>query len=114
VTVPRGRTPHLINAGGIDTRPPPTGSRWPLIKGKAALRTLYGAVLSTGKTKFTHEYQGADIVGDAVILYGVGKGTVTNPDSSVDRFDNNFILILKYGPDGKMKIWRGAFGPSSQ
>jgi ketosteroid isomerase-like protein len=86
----------------------------PFIKGKDALRKFYGSVLSTGRSEFVHEYEGAEIVGDAVILHGIGRGTLTKADSSVDRFANNFILILKYQSDGKMKMWRGTFAPSSQ
>lgn len=86
----------------------------PLIKGKDAARTFYAAVLATGKSEFTHEYDGAEIVGDIVILHGIGKGTLTKPDSSVTPFANNFILVLKYQSDGTMKFWRGAFAPNSQ
>jgi len=86
----------------------------PLVKGKDAARKFYGGVLSTSKSEFVHEYDGAEIVGDAVILHGIAKGTLTKPDSSVAPFANNFIMVLKYQSDGRMKFWRVAFAPSSQ
>lgn len=86
----------------------------PLLKGKDAVRKFYTGMLASGKSEFVHEYDGAEIVGDVVILHGIGKGTLTNPDSTVAQFANNFILVLKYQSDGKMKFWRAAFAPSSQ
>ena len=85
----------------------------PLIKGKDSARRFYGGVLSTTKSEFVHEYDGADIVGDAVSLHGTAKGTLTKPDSTVAPFVNNFMMVLKYQPDGRMKFWRAAFAPRS-
>ena len=86
----------------------------PLVKGKDAVGKFYAGMLTMGKSEFIHEYDGAEIVGDAVILHGIAKGTTTRLDSSVVHYANNFILTFKYQPDGKMKLWRGAFAPSSQ
>ncbi len=86
----------------------------PLLKGKEACRNFYNGMLKMGKTEFTHNYDGAEIIGDAVILHGLATGTTTMPDSSVIHFANNFIITVKYQHDGKMKLWRGAFAPSSQ
>ena len=86
----------------------------PLFKGKDACRAFYSNVFKMGKSEGTHEYQGADIVGDVVVLYGVVHGKMTGPDSTVTALANNFILALKYQPDGKIKLWRIAFAPSAQ
>ena len=86
----------------------------PLIKGKEACRSFYAGMITMGKAEFTHDFQGADVVGDAVVLYGFAHGKMTKPDSSVIPLANNFVLTLRYQPDGKMKLWRGAFAPSSQ
>ena len=86
----------------------------PLVKGRDAYRAFYSNVFKMGKSEFVHEYDGAEIVGYAVILHGIGKGTLTKPDSSVVPFTNNFIIVLKYQPDGKMKVWRATFAPSSR
>ena len=86
----------------------------PLLKGKDACRNFYAGMLKMGKTEFTHEYDGAEIVRDLVILHGTAKGTMTMSDSKVIQLANNFIITVKYPSDGRMKIWRGAFAPSGQ
>jgi len=86
----------------------------PLMKGKDACRNFYTSMIKMGKTEFTHNYEGAEIIGDVVILHGLATGTTTMPDAGVIHFANNFILTVKYQSDGKMKLWRGAFAPSSQ
>jgi uncharacterized protein (TIGR02246 family) len=86
----------------------------PLIKGKDAIRQFYAGMLTMGKVEFTHQYDGAEIVGDAVVLHGIAKGTMTKPDSTVIQLANNFIMTLKYQQDGKMRFWRVAGAPNSQ
>jgi len=86
----------------------------PIIKGKEACRNFYAAVLKASKSEFIHEYDGAEIVGDAVILHGTARGTTTMPDSSVTHFVSNFLTVLRYQPDGKLKLWRGTSVPSAQ
>jgi ketosteroid isomerase-like protein len=86
----------------------------PLIKGKQAVRDFYSGMFKAGKSQFIHEYQGSDVVGDAAVLYGTAKGSLTKPDSTTAQFANNFILTFRYQPDGKIKFWRVAFAPSSQ
>jgi ketosteroid isomerase-like protein len=86
----------------------------PLIKGKEACRNFYAAALAMGRGEFTHDYHGAEVAGDLVVLYGFAHGTMTRPDSTSVPLANNFILMLKYQPDGKLKMWRGAFAPASQ
>jgi ketosteroid isomerase-like protein len=89
-------------------------SGMPLIKGKQGVRDFYAGMFKAGKSQFIHEYQGSDVVGDAAILYGTAKGSLTKPDSTVVQFANNFILAFRYQADGKIKFWRVAFAPSSQ
>ena len=86
----------------------------PLMKGKDACRNFYTGMVKMGKTEFTHNYDGAEIIGDVVVLHGLATGTTTMPDASVIHFANNFIIAVKYQSDGKIKLWRGAFAPSSQ
>jgi ketosteroid isomerase-like protein len=86
----------------------------PLMKGKQAVREFYTGYLAMGKSEFVHEYHGAEVVGDAVVLHGLAKGKLTRVDGSVSEFANNFIITMRYQPDWKMKFWRVAFAPSSQ
>jgi uncharacterized protein (TIGR02246 family) len=85
----------------------------PLIKGKETCRKFYSGMVTMGKVEFTHDIQGAEIVGDAVILHGFAHGTMTKPDSTIIPLANNFIVTLKYQSDGKMRFWRGAVAPGS-
>lgn len=86
----------------------------PLLKGKDAFGNFYAGMLAIGKWEFVHEFDGAEVVGDAVILHGIAKGTLTKPDSAVVPIANNFMMVLKYAPDGKMKFWRVTFAASLQ
>ena len=89
-------------------------SGMPLVKGKQAVRDFYSGLFKMGKSQFIHEYQGSDVVGDIVILFGTAKGSLTKPDSSTVQFASNFIQVFRYQADGKIKFWRVAFAPTSQ
>ena len=83
-----------------------------LVEGTESFRELYTPMLEMGDWDFVHHYAGADVQGEAVVLYGVSKGTLTPPDQELSHFENNFLLVLK-PEDGQYKIWRGAFAPNS-
>lgn len=85
----------------------------PLLVGPEAFRDFYELLLSMGAWDFSHDYQGRNVVGDVVELFGLARGTLTSPDGAVTPFENNFVLQLRPGPDGALKVWRGAFAPSA-
>lgn len=84
----------------------------PLIKGKVAFRDFAASLLQIGGVDLGHDYEGAEVVGDAVVLHGVARGTLTPATGQATRFANNFIDILKRQPDGKFRLWRIAFASS--
>lgn len=57
----------------------------PLIEGKDAFREFYSGPLAMGRWEFVHEYDGAAVTGDAVVLHGVARGTVHRPGASQAR-----------------------------
>ncbi len=66
----------------------------PLLKGKDAAGKFYAGMLTIGKSELM-KYDGAEIVGDAVILHGIGKGTLHQARLKCrSSFANNFILVL--------------------
>lgn len=85
----------------------------PLVKGKQAFREFYKNMLSTGRWAFGHDYEGAEAVGDSVVLHGVARGTLTPSGGPASKFANNFVLVLKKQADGKFRFWRIAFAPSA-
>jgi ketosteroid isomerase-like protein len=86
----------------------------PLVQGKSAFREFYRGVLAMGRWELGHEYDGAAVVGDTVLMHGVARGTITPTGSQPTKFANNFLLILKKQSDGKLRMWRIAFAPNSQ
>ncbi len=84
----------------------------PLVEGKAALREFYVGLLAMGKWDFGHDYGGAEVVGDMVVMHGVARGTLTPPDGEVSTFANNFLLTLRKQGDGRYRFWRVAFASS--
>ena len=88
-------------------------SGMPLVDGKAALTGFYRGLLAMGAWEFGHDYAGAEVVGDAVILHGLARGRLTPPGGATTEFANNFILTLRPGADGCFKFWRIAFAPST-
>ena len=86
----------------------------PLIKGKQAVKEFYAGVLAMGKSEFSHLYDGADLAGDVVVLYGLATGKTTLKDGTVTALANNFLIVMKRQADGKMKCWRVAFAPSGK
>lgn len=72
-----------------------------LMKGKQAVREFYTGNFGMGKSEFVHEYEGAEVVGDAVVLHGLAKGKLTRADGSVTEFANNFIITMKYRRMGR-------------
>ncbi|MFH1764297.1 MAG: nuclear transport factor 2 family protein [Gemmatimonadota bacterium] len=85
----------------------------PLVEGLDGVRQFYGQLLATGSFEFTHAYSGAALVGDAVVLHGVARGTLTPPEGPPTPVENNFIMILKPDEAGVMKFWRVSFAPAS-
>lgn len=65
-----------------------------------------------GRWDFEHDYSGAEVVGDVVILYGVARGTLIPNEGEPSPLENNFLLILKHN-GSSFKVWRGRFGPTS-
>jgi ketosteroid isomerase-like protein len=86
----------------------------PLVQGKQAFREFYRGLLAMGRWELRHEYDGAAVVGDTVLLHGVSRGTIAPTRSEPTKFANNFLLVLKKQPDGKLRMWRIAFAPNSQ
>ena len=86
----------------------------PLVQGATAFRDTYRGFFEMGQWDFRHDYTGTAVAGDAVILHGVARGTLTPAGGQPGPFANNFILMLKPGPDGRFKVWRAAFAPSAQ
>ena len=86
----------------------------PLVQGKAALREFYAGLLKMGTFDLGHDYEGAEVVGDTVVLHGVARGTLTPATGQPSRFANNFILTFRKYPDGKFRFWRIAFAPSAE
>jgi len=84
-----------------------------LIEGILAFREFYGSMLASGDLKFGHDYSGAAVVGEVVVLHGVSRGTVTSPQGEVHDFANNFIHVLRRESDGVLRVWRGSFAPSA-
>ena len=85
----------------------------PLVQGRDAFQEFYGHMLEAGSVEFTHDYSGAEVVGEAVVLYGVAGGTLTPPEGQTVPMQNNFLMVLKPDSTGAMKLWRVAFAPPS-
>jgi len=85
----------------------------PLVKGAKSFRDFYGDLLGMGTWDFTHDYHGAEAVGDLVVLHGVALGTLSPTEGSSSEFRNNFVHVLRRGQDGRLRIWRAAFAPAS-
>ena len=87
----------------------------PLVDGKEAFKEFYAGLLAMASLdEFVHNCHGIEVVGNTVVLHGIANGTQTSQDGTSTEFANNFILVLKYQPDGKIKFWRVAFAPNSQ
>ncbi len=84
----------------------------PLVQGSDAFREFYTGLLGLGQWDFGHDYEGAEVVGDTVLLHGVARGTLTLNDGDTTALANNFLLVLRRQADGKLRVWRGAFAPS--
>jgi ketosteroid isomerase-like protein len=85
----------------------------PLVEGKAAVREFYAGYFKAGSLEFGHEYEGAEVVADTVVLHGVARGRFTPHGGQPSTFANNFILVLKKQPDSKYRFWRIAAASSS-
>jgi ketosteroid isomerase-like protein len=86
----------------------------PLVVGREATRQLYVGMLGMGVWDMTHHYDGADVAGDLVILYGVARGSLTPEGGVASEFANNFILTLRKETDGNYRVWRAAFAPNGE
>jgi len=85
----------------------------PLVRGREAFREFYRGILAQGRWEFRHEYQGAVATGDAVILDGVARGTLTAAGGQRSPFANNFLIILRRQADGRFRIAYVSFAPDS-
>jgi ketosteroid isomerase-like protein len=85
----------------------------PLVEGFDAMREFYGGLLAAGSVEFSHDYSGAAVVGDAVVLHGVSRGTLTPPEGPATPMENNFLMVLKPDEAGELKFWRIGFAPTS-
>lgn len=83
-----------------------------LVQGLESFRAFYQSFLEMGTWDYRHDYLGHDVQGEAVILYGVARGTLTPPDFEPTPFANNFLIVLR-PENGRLKVWRGAFAPSA-
>ena len=85
-----------------------------LVKGTQAFRGFYTWTLSWGRWDIVHQYEGADVSGDAAVVYGLVRSTLTQQNGTVTNFSNNFLMILRYQEDGRMKFWRIAYAPGTR
>lgn len=85
----------------------------PLVEGAAAFRAFYAGLIESGELNFGHDYSGSEVLGDLVTLHGVSRGSIVPPDGEAMQFENSFIHILRRGDDGRLRVWRAAFAPSS-
>ncbi len=84
----------------------------PLVQGGDAFREFYTGLLRLGQWDFGHDYEGAEVVDDTVLLHGIARGTLTLNDGDTTPLANNFLLVLRRQADGRLRFWRGAFAPS--
>ncbi len=85
----------------------------PLIVGMSAFREFYAELLRAGTWRFTHDYTGAEVMGDSVVLYGVACGTLEPVAGEAESFANNFIITVKQTASGP-RIWRAAFAAAGE
>ena len=92
------------------------GTGIPLIVGREAFEEFYAGFFANVSSveEFSHNYLGTEIIGNIVFLHGTATGKITNKDGTTLELVNNFFLVLKYQPDGRIKIWRNAVALSSQ
>jgi ketosteroid isomerase-like protein len=86
----------------------------PLIEGKDALRVAYASFISMGRWEFGHDYAGAEVFGDFVMLHGIARGRMTPAEGEPVPVANNFMLTLRRDGSGRFRMWRGAFAPSGE
>jgi len=85
----------------------------PLLVGTEAFRAFYAQLLSMGRWDFSHDYAGEEVLGELVELSGLARGTLTSSDGTASPFANNFLIQLRPGADGRLKIWRASFASST-
>lgn len=85
----------------------------PLVEGAAAFRAFYAGIIESGELDFGHDYSGAELFGGLVTLHGVSRGSIVPPNGEAVPFENSFIHLLRRGDDGRLRVWRAAFAPSS-
>jgi uncharacterized protein (TIGR02246 family) len=86
----------------------------PLIEGKDAIRAAYTSFIAMGHWDFGHQYSGAEVIGDCVMLHGIARGRLTPPEGEPVPLTNNFMLTLRRDDSGTLRVWRGAFAPSRE
>ena len=86
----------------------------PFMEGLDAMREFYASWLASGSFESTtHDYSGAEVVGNGVVLHGIAESTLVPPEGPPIRMVNNFLHVLKPDETGVMKFWRSAFAPPS-
>ena len=86
----------------------------PLIEGKDAMRAAYASFISMGRWEFGHDYSGAEVIGDLVMLHGIARGSMTPTEGEPVPLANNFMLTLRRDDTGAFRMWRGAFAPGGE
>jgi len=86
----------------------------PMVKGKDAFRIYYATSFKSGRTDIAYDIQGAEAEGSAVIVHGFAEGTLTLPDTTMIPLAENFLMVLKEQPDGRLKLWRVASSPGAR
>ena len=86
----------------------------PLIEGKDAMRAVYTSFIAMGRWEFGHDYSGAEVIGDFVMLHGIARGSMTPPEGEPVPMANNFMLTLRRDDTGTFRMWRAAFAPSGE
>lgn len=86
----------------------------PPLEGTGDCRQMYVDLLEMGSWDLGHDYEGAVVDGDTVLLHGVARGAFTPREGDSQVVANSFLLALRPDPTGTLKLWRAAFGPSGE
>jgi ketosteroid isomerase-like protein len=85
----------------------------PPLVGIEAVRAFWSRTLSTFVPRAVPRVEEANEFGDAVVLRGqvVGK-MISRTDGVETPVDSWFLQVYRRQPDGTLRFWRGANGPS--
>ena len=86
----------------------------PPVEGAGAVRELYTAMLGAGRYEdFTHDYIGAAVEGDTVVLHGIATFNLIPKEGEALSGANGFLIVAKPDKGGAYRFWRVAFAPAS-